>query len=55
MAPREDIQSRPVPAFHTHPVTADDIATPTAARALEVTAPGIKRWPLPEEEEEKNG
>ena len=42
----------PVPAFYTHPVTAEDIATQTAARALEllgVTVPGIKRWPLREE------
>ena len=42
----------PVPAFYTHPVTAEDIATQTAARALEllgVTVPELKRWPLPEE------
>jgi 4-hydroxy-3-polyprenylbenzoate decarboxylase len=42
----------PVPAFYTHPVTAEDIATQTAARALEllgVTVPGLKRWPLREE------
>jgi flavin prenyltransferase len=42
----------PVPAFYTRPVTAEDIATQTAARALEllgVTVPGLKRWPVPEE------
>jgi flavin prenyltransferase len=42
----------PVPAFYTHPVTAEDVATQTAARALEllgVTVPGLKRWPLREE------
>jgi flavin prenyltransferase len=42
----------PVPAFYTRPVTAEDIATQTAARALEllgVTVPGLKRWPEPEE------
>jgi 4-hydroxy-3-polyprenylbenzoate decarboxylase len=42
----------PVPAFYTHPVTAEDIASQTAARALEllgVAVPGLKRWPLPEE------
>jgi 4-hydroxy-3-polyprenylbenzoate decarboxylase len=42
----------PVPAFYTHPVTAEDIANQTAARALEllgVPMPWLKRWPLPEE------
>jgi flavin prenyltransferase len=43
----------PVPAFYTHPVTAEDIANQTAARALEllgVAVPEFKRWPLPEED-----
>jgi 4-hydroxy-3-polyprenylbenzoate decarboxylase len=42
----------PVPAFYTRPVTAEDIATQSAARALEllgITVPGLKRWPVPEE------
>ena len=42
----------PVPAFYTRPVTAEDIATQTAARALEllgVAVPELKRWPSPSE------
>jgi flavin prenyltransferase len=42
----------PVPAFYTRPVTAEDIATQTAARALElmgVAMPELKRWPSPKE------
>jgi len=38
----------PVPAFYTRPETADDIATQTAARALDVLGipvPSLKRWP----------
>ena len=38
----------PVPAFYTHPVTVEEIATQTAARALEVlgvAVPALKRWP----------
>jgi flavin prenyltransferase len=40
----------PVPAFYTRPVTAEDIAAQTAARALEllgVAVPELKRWPNP--------
>jgi len=42
----------PVPAFYTRPVTAAEIATQTAARALEllgITVPELKRWPNSEE------
>jgi 4-hydroxy-3-polyprenylbenzoate decarboxylase len=42
----------PVPAFYTHPATVDEIATQTAARALEVLGlpvPSLKRWPMQEE------
>jgi 4-hydroxy-3-polyprenylbenzoate decarboxylase len=39
----------PVPAFYTRPATLDEIATQTAARALEllgVAVPALKRWPM---------
>ncbi|HMK84620.1 MAG TPA: UbiX family flavin prenyltransferase [Steroidobacteraceae bacterium] len=39
----------PVPAFYTHPASVEEIATQTAARALELlglTVPALKRWPL---------
>ena len=42
----------PVPAFYTRPETIEDIATQTAARALDllgVTVPALKRWPTKEE------
>jgi 4-hydroxy-3-polyprenylbenzoate decarboxylase len=42
----------PVPAFYTHPASVDEIATQTAARALDVlglAVPGLKRWPVQEE------
>jgi flavin prenyltransferase len=41
----------PVPAFYTHPATIGDIATQTAARALDlagVTVPALERWPTKE-------
>jgi flavin prenyltransferase len=37
----------PVPAFYLHPASVEDIATQTAARALDligVTVPALKRW-----------
>jgi len=42
----------PVPAFYTRPATVDEIATQTAARALDVlglAVPVLKRWPVEEE------
>jgi flavin prenyltransferase len=42
----------PVPAFYTRPATVGEIATQTAARALEVLGiptPALKRWPAQEE------
>jgi 4-hydroxy-3-polyprenylbenzoate decarboxylase len=38
----------PVPAFYTRPATVEEIATQTAARALDVLGmpvPALKRWP----------
>jgi flavin prenyltransferase len=42
----------PVPAFYTRPATIEEIATQTAARALEVlgiSVPALKRWPTEED------
>jgi flavin prenyltransferase len=44
----------PVPAFYTRPATIDEIATQTAARALEllgITVPALKRWPRTRQED----
>jgi len=42
----------PVPAFYTRPATVEEIATQTAARALDVlgiSVPALKRWPAEED------
>ena len=42
----------PVPAFYTRPATVEELATQTAARALEVLGievPALKRWPVQED------
>jgi 4-hydroxy-3-polyprenylbenzoate decarboxylase len=42
----------PVPAFYTRPATIEEIATQTAARALDllgIAVPALKRWPTQEE------
>jgi flavin prenyltransferase len=42
----------PVPAFYTRPATLEEIATQTAARALDllgIAVPALKRWPTEED------
>ena len=48
----------PVPAFYTRPATVAEIATQTAARALEVLGipvPALKRWPVTNHDSSEGG